>query len=492
MAHTGTENIPRWTAQHRASKGHIGLLANSNGQYLSNTQITGYSRIGGMGHGLIKALDAIGIGQYGTACHFLNGIETATGAYLTNNESFAWGGSVGTSRYTTAAAYFASNDDFRASAANGSNIYALHNYGVGGGGTLYYGSNNIVAPNAGVALATTGGILIDGTTEADTINGLKQSHALRSHHWVSNSSRLGGSVRPSIRNSVAALLGQSALVTLAAATPTSMQRIEVTAAAAQRSGTTWASFTTTNGTAISGNVILGPQQLCSTTLTAGVALTPFISRGSTSVYDWAKSHVDNITDAMIDQHIAYYVAEALASGQAPLLTLWFNDAFNFRGVTQTSLGPGAYTDGDSPEAYADNLYYVVNRWRQRWIAAGYDTARFWIVCHGDHPLNGDGVGTEDAELLAYRSTGYNMIQTYWPSQTFCVDGNQLATYAEMIAAPHYDAITNETTRLHLEYTPFGFGYPFYCGRLANWLQSVETAANIAAANASGTRFPRFV
>jgi len=430
-----------------------------------------------MGHGLVKALDGIGIGEYGTGCHFLNGIETAAGTYLANHEGFAWGGSVGVGRYTTGAAYFASNDDFRASAANGSNIYDLYKYGSGGGGTLFYGSNNIVAPNAGVALATTGGILMDATTEMDTANGFKQSHALRSHHWVSNSSRLGGSVRPSIRNSVSALLGQSALVTLAAATPTSMQRIEVTAAAAQRSGSTWASFTTTSGTAISGNVILGPQQLCSTTMTAGVALTPFMSRGSTSVYDWALSHQANVSDAMIDQHIAEYIAETVASGQAPLLTLWFNDAFNFRAVSATSIGPGAYADGDSPEAYADNHVYIINRWKARWVALGYDLSNLWFVIHGDHPLSGDGAGTEDSELLAYRSTGYAAIYAANPSQTICIDGNQLVSYAEMIAAPHYDAVTDTTTRLHLEYTPYGFGYAFYCRRIADWIKSVEDATN---------------
>lgn len=100
---------------------------------------------------------------------------------------------------------------------------------------------------------------------------------------------------------------------------------------------------------------------------------------------------------------------------------------NDRNETLTSVGPGAYTDGDSPEAFADNHWAIVNRILYIWNLNGWDISELWWILKPCFPVS----TPDDAKLLSYRAK----LKTEFAglNQSMVIDLEKLITADQMLA-----------------------------------------------------------
>jgi hypothetical protein len=87
--------------------------------------------------------------------------------------------------------------------------------------------------------------------------------------------------------------------------------------------------------------------------------------------------------------------EALVDGGSGKLNLVIAEGFNDRGETSTSLGGNP--DGDSPEAFADNISALIVQVRADWIAAGMDSSDLSFTLLGMYEVSG---GNEELRQYA--------------------------------------------------------------------------------------------
>lgn len=135
---------------------------------------------------------------------------------------------------------------------------------------------------------------------------------------------------------------------------------------------------------------------------------------------------------MSDTTLDNFLQEAIyLQGATHTVVICVNAGLNDRNETETSVGTGAVTDGDSAEAYVDNLAALRARIEARWVAIGEDLADlFWIV-FPSHVVS----DPDDSELLSYRAATEDYIST-WPRAYF-IDFSTLMTSAEGVANSWY-------------------------------------------------------
>jgi hypothetical protein len=134
-------------------------------------------------------------------------------------------------------------------------------------------------------------------------------------------------------------------------------------------------------------------------------------------------------------------------GTSKVIVICVNEGLNDRNETLTSVGPGAVTDGDSPEAYVDNFTALQQRIEAIWTLNGWDQSELWWLVFPSHPVS----DPDDSELISYRAA----IQTYLSAnlpQSLYVDLTTLTNYAELTANSWYysDGTNNHLTKAGYE------------------------------------------
>lgn len=168
-----------------------------------------------------------------------------------------------------------------------------------------------------------------------------------------------------------------------------------------------------------------------TSKTSGWSLSTVYGEGGQSMYDlaaWALAQ----SDAALTNHFTAIRLRQVAAGQTPLVVCVVNFGLNDRNETsQPSLGPGAFTDPDSAEAYIDNLKAFVARIERIWALNGWARSglSFWII--PGHPVS----TPDDAELIAYRAAASAWVATR-PDASF-TDISELITADQMLTNGWY-------------------------------------------------------
>lgn len=138
---------------------------------------------------------------------------------------------------------------------------------------------------------------------------------------------------------------------------------------------------------------------------AGWQVTSMFADGGKSMWDWARRMLD-WTDEQVINYCKPIRDAHERVGQPPLFVNVFNFMLNDRNngndpmnPKSPSLGPGAFTDADSPEAYVDNFIAGRTRFEDVWESQGWSLDGCLWLGIGAHPLS----DPEDAELTAYRA-----------------------------------------------------------------------------------------
>lgn len=130
--------------------------------------------------------------------------------------------------------------------------------------------------------------------------------------------------------------------------------------------------------------------------TAGFSVSTMFYQGGASLYDmaYAFNHAHDKT-IWLNLYEARRLQESV--NQIPKIIIVVNSGVNDRNEAETSLGPGKYTDGDSAEAYVDNLKSLISRVEDVWKANFSDGELYWLIAPS-HPLD-----QPNEELKTYRS-----------------------------------------------------------------------------------------
>lgn len=156
--------------------------------------------------------------------------------------------------------------------------------------------------------------------------------------------------------------------------------------------------------------------------THGVCVNVAYSVGGASL----RAQVDGITAKDDTQEVNFFTELRrlqLARGQDPNIVIMVNEGHNQRNEGGTSLGPGAYTDGDSPEAFLDNLVALQTHYEDLWRAQGWSVRELTYVVFVDHPIS----DPDDDELVSYRA----IMETSSLARTSFFDWTDVTSYTEL-------------------------------------------------------------
>lgn len=129
---------------------------------------------------------------------------------------------------------------------------------------------------------------------------------------------------------------------------------------------------------------------------AGLCCQTLYGSGGQSLRDMA-AYLIGLSDTMLTNIVALHRQQQLARGFSPRFVFYVNSGHNDRNETDPSLGPHPTSDGDSAEAYIDNLDAIENRLAAIWALNGWSRDEFalWSV------VSYQVATTPDAELTAY-------------------------------------------------------------------------------------------
>lgn len=130
----------------------------------------------------------------------------------------------------------------------------------------------------------------------------------------------------------------------------------------------------------------------------GFAYTTISFRGGQSARV-AADEVQNMRQGFFREIFGRARQDAINAGQTPKVIIAINHGLNCRNETNTSLGPSAYTDGDSPEAQLDNIKAIVNEYESRWLLEGWSLSELGFILQVSHPVS----VSLDSELESYRA-----------------------------------------------------------------------------------------
>jgi len=116
--------------------------------------------------------------------------------------------------------------------------------------------------------------------------------------------------------------------------------------------------------------------------------------GGGSVKDMAYD-LQQMSDASLTH---YFTALRYGNSERKSICFIINSGVNDRTEADTSVGVDAVADGDSPEAFADNLSAIVARMKAIWSANSWDFDEVSWVFLVSHPVS----DPDDAELVLYR------------------------------------------------------------------------------------------
>lgn len=170
--------------------------------------------------------------------------------------------------------------------------------------------------------------------------------------------------------------------------------------------------------------------------TAGACVHTLVFRGGRSLRRMALD-LQQINDDTLSYNLQ---ASCDLQTGAKTAVVVISSGLNDRNETGASVGPLAVADGDSPEAYADNIQAIINRVSESWIDAGHLAANLFFAIEPSHPIS----SPNDTELEAYIDAARDVADAN--PRTCVIDMTELTSYEEMQANGWY-AATND--RAHL-------------------------------------------
>lgn len=178
------------------------------------------------------------------------------------------------------------------------------------------------------------------------------------------------------------------------------------------------------GVSLEGPAFLTYQRFINRDAQTGFSYQNLDYHGGVGFRDMLKDLQQASTDYLT--HYLTAVREPLGSNKAVLFTL--NSGVNDRNTTLASLGPNPVTDGDSPEAFADNTRGIIERIRGIYSLNGWSSAQLYFLIIPSPQVS----SPDDAELITYRAAADFVSQT--SSNTAVVHFEDLATYSELTSS----------------------------------------------------------
>lgn len=153
--------------------------------------------------------------------------------------------------------------------------------------------------------------------------------------------------------------------------------------------------------------------------------------------------VQTASDAQLSLFFSLVRAEQ-AEPRAVLIRI--NTGLNDRNETLPSLGPVAITDGDSPEAFTDNLRAIMHRIETIWTLNAWPSDELYFLLSVSHPV----AEPDDPELAAYRDAAAALAGE--KERCAATRFDRLTSESEMIANGWYQSAA--TDRNHLRQAGF--------------------------------------
>lgn len=140
--------------------------------------------------------------------------------------------------------------------------------------------------------------------------------------------------------------------------------------------------------------------------------------------------------------LAYYIDEMRKlQGATKTIVIVINAGINDRSETATSVGPEAITDGDSPEAYVDNIQAIVNVFESVYTTEGWDSSELHFVIMPSHVI----AEPDDAEIVSYRAGVVDRFGA--KARTQIIDFSDYFDQAAMLSNGYY--ASSGSDKLHL-------------------------------------------
>lgn len=141
----------------------------------------------------------------------------------------------------------------------------------------------------------------------------------------------------------------------------------------------------------------------------------------------------DVLQTMTDSAVTHYfgIIRARQAQTDKKIVIPIHSGMNDRNETNPSLGPNPVADGDSPEAYADNLHGICNRLEAIWTLNAWPLTELTFLFDPSFPTS----TPDDAELISYRAAA----RTVASSRVRCqvVDEAELVTHAQLLAGGEY-------------------------------------------------------
>lgn len=168
----------------------------------------------------------------------------------------------------------------------------------------------------------------------------------------------------------------------------------------------------------------------------GVAFNTLYAVGGQSARDMAEQLI-NASNAQLKAYFAVLrdrQADAPNQPSTPVrrILVRINTGLNDLNETLPSVGHNRVEDGDSPEAFADNLQAMIDRIREIWTISGWPEDELYFVLTPSHPVP-ESAG--EAELLTLRAAAEAVALAN--PRCACVRLDRLLTSGEMDAENWY-------------------------------------------------------
>lgn len=296
----------------------------------------------------------------------------------------------------------------------------LHKYLDRGGGNLFPARYAWVADGSSVGSNTTIGLVIQADCPID--NG----GPLEFYLWWGSAASGSGSFRPFVR------IGQSPFSTLAdpgaintntGVISLNLLTVSILADAARKSIPIEFKPLRTGVQGIVGPFFETYMRVSNPARSVGFSYHTLDYQGGKS----SRGMALDVQQASMDT-LTHFIGEARRlQGANKIIVPIIGFGLNDRLETLTSLGPGAVTDGDSPEAYADNLLAIYQRYLAVYSANSWNSAELWPVLKPPHPVS----VPNDAELVTYIQAAKDLSATI--PQSRVIDFPSMITFDQMVA-----------------------------------------------------------
>jgi hypothetical protein len=142
-------------------------------------------------------------------------------------------------------------------------------------------------------------------------------------------------------------------------------------------------------------------------MAVGFAYSSLYSISGSSARDCAETfqNVDYTTDNSL-RHFFETIRKRQGEHDSVVISIQFG--MNDQNETETSVGPGEYTDGSSKEAYKDNMYALMTRIEDFWEYMGWDRSELYFLLFPSHTTSEDG----DDDLIGYREAAFELCSSF--------------------------------------------------------------------------------